>query len=123
MTVVLALLIGFQHVFIFLMESIFWGTSKINRVFRVDPKNVEVLRLWAFNQGFYNLFLSIGIFSGLWMIYQERVLEGQAIVDFAIASVLLAGIVLAYSTKRIQSGLVQFAPAVLYFILRFFVSA
>lgn len=113
-----SILIALIHVYIFSMESLLWGTEKVNKTFRVKPENIEILRLWAFNQGFYNLFLSLGIFVGAGFIYFGKSLEGRILIDFAVASVFFAGLVLAYSTGQVKSSLIQSGPAVIYFLLR-----
>jgi putative membrane protein len=58
----------------------------------------------AFNQGFYNLFLALGIAGGLGLIATGRVAEGRAIVLFACACMAAAGVVLVASNPRFLAG-------------------
>lgn len=113
-----ALFVGVLHVYIFCLESLWWGSDKSNKIFRVRLENVETLRLWAFNQGFYNLFLSLGIFAGCGLIYLGRAPQGSAVVDFAMASIFFAGLVLSFSSKKWKAGVIQSGPALVYFFLR-----
>jgi putative membrane protein len=69
-------------------------------------------RAFAFNQGFYNLFLAIAIFLGLSM-------NTQVLVDYGALSVLGAGVVLLCSGPgRARAAMIQIGPATIYFILR-----
>jgi len=59
----LILLAGLTHVYIFLLESVLWRRRGA-RTFGLPPADVEPVRPWAFNQGFYNLFLAVGAIGG-----------------------------------------------------------
>lgn len=61
-----AALPGLLHVYIWVMESLRFDDPKVHRgVFRVASADVERVRSWAFNQGWYNLFLAIGALVGV----------------------------------------------------------
>ena len=63
---VFAALAAVLHVLIFVMESVLWARPQVWRRFAVpNQSDADVLRPMAFNQGFYNLFLALGIFGGL----------------------------------------------------------
>ena len=54
------------HVFIFVMESVLWSQPKVWKRFSVaNQAEADLLKPMAFNQGFYNLFLALGIVVGL----------------------------------------------------------
>jgi len=57
------------HVVFFLFESVLFRRPKIQERFRVAPSVAEAVRPWAFNQGFYNLFLALGCFAGLLAVH------------------------------------------------------
>ena len=63
--VVLAILAGLLHVWIFVMESVLFDRPSIHARFAVRSQDVPVVRPWAYNQGFYNLFLGIGALVGV----------------------------------------------------------
>src|SRR6266566_4483126 len=60
-----AIVAGAVHVLIFAMESLWWTTPQVRARFRQSPEQAEATRLFAFNQGFYNLFLALGTFAGV----------------------------------------------------------
>ncbi len=56
---------GLVHVFIFALESLLWRGRQTWRQFGVASEaDAEVAQPWAFNQGFYNLFLALGAVVG-----------------------------------------------------------
>lgn len=55
---VLALLAGLLHVYIWWLESVSFEKAG-RKVFGVRAEDVPVVKPWAFNQGYYNLFLGI----------------------------------------------------------------
>lgn len=99
------------HVWIFLMESFLWGTPKINKAFNMTPQQAEENKTFAFNQGFYNLFLSIAIFSGIYFIYVGHESVGNTLVIYSCASMVGASLVLLKSNKKlIRAALIQGLP-------------
>lgn len=118
---VVAGLIALIHVYVFVMESLLWGRERTNRVFGMSAADARTTRGLAFNQGFYNLFLSIAIAAGFVLMRADRVLEGRILVDYAVLSVFGAGAVLLASERRLwRPALIQALPAALYFVLRAF---
>src|SRR5256885_11019388 len=63
-----ALLAGVVHVLIFCMESLWWTSPTVRARFRHTAEQAEATRLFAFNQGFYNLFLAVGTIAGLALV-------------------------------------------------------
>lgn len=58
-------LAGLVHVWIFALESLLWRSGRTWRQFGIrSESDAEVARPWAFNQGFYNLFLGLGAIVG-----------------------------------------------------------
>jgi len=58
-------LAGLVHVLIFALESLLWRSRRTWRQFGIrSAEDAEVARPWAFNQGFYNLFLAVGAIAG-----------------------------------------------------------
>jgi putative membrane protein len=94
---IFALLAALLHVAIFVMESFIFTRPAIYSRFGIkSQQDAETIRPMAYNQGFYNLFLAIGIFVGLVLISRggEGRIAGSALVAFACASMGLAAIVL-----------------------------
>lgn len=104
------------HVYIFALESLLWSRPSTQRTFGVrDARDAEALRPMAYNQGFYNLFLAIGVAVGLVLIATgSRADAGFAVALFALGSMLLAALVLVTSNRRmLRAALIQgAAPAV-----------
>jgi putative membrane protein len=95
---------GAFHVVAFLFESVLFKQPKIQKRFHVDPAGAEAVRPWAFNQGFYNLFLALGLFAGL-------ALKKEPYVIFPCACMVGAGLVLAATDKRmLRSAAIQAVP-------------
>jgi putative membrane protein len=116
----LVIIMAVIHVYVFCLESIWWGKPSTNRVFKTTDKDAQTLRQVMFNQGFYNLFLAIGLLIGfLWSTHPGAELQAQAIKDFAALSILGAGLVLWLSEpKLIRAALIQAGPAAIYWIVR-----
>ena len=53
------------HLMFFVIESILFQRKGGHKVFKIKETDHEAVKIWAFNQGFYNLFLSLGMFLGL----------------------------------------------------------
>src|SRR5258705_11838555 len=91
---VTATLAGLIHVLIFCMESLWWTTPKVRARFRQTPEGAGATRLFAFNQGFYNLFLAGGIFAGLILIYTGKPGTGMILVSWNCLFMVGAAMVL-----------------------------
>src|SRR5437762_12496837 len=99
-----ALLAGVVHVLIFCMESLWWTSPKVRARFRQLPEQAEATRLFAFNQGFYNLFLALGVFAGLVLDLAGYPVPGLTLVTWSCLSMLGAAIVLVASAPQMRRG-------------------
>ena len=105
---------GAIHLYIFLMESFLWGRQRINKVFGVSPAQAEQNRLFAFNQGFYNLFLAIAAFLGVVLVLKDQSTVGSTLMIYSSASMLGAAVVLFFSERKlIRAALIQGLPPAL----------
>lgn len=98
------------HLCIFALESVLWSRPATWRQFGVrDQRDAEVLRPMAYNQGFYNVFLALGAAVGLVLLGTGFSREGGiAIATFALASMVLAAVVLITSNpKMLRAALIQ----------------
>jgi putative membrane protein len=74
----------------------------------------------AFNQGFYNLFLAAGIAVGLVLVESGQEDAGRAIVLFACACMVGAGVVLVSSNRRfLPAAAIQAGPPLVALIAAF----
>jgi putative membrane protein len=100
-----AIVAGVLHVAFFVLESVLFDRPSVWRRFGVrSAQDAVVIQPMAFNQGFYNLFLSVGIALGLVLVATGNEVAGRAVVVFACASMVAAGAVLVTTDRR-------FAPA------------
>jgi putative membrane protein len=103
--IVAAILAGLVHVWFFVLESVQFTQPKVYARFGLhSADDAAIVRPMAFNQGFYNLFLAIGIFGGLALVAAGQVEAGRAIVLFACATMVGAGVVLLASNRRFLIG-------------------
>ena len=103
------------HGYIFLMESVWWTRPATWKRFGVaDQAAADTTRPMAYNQGFYNLFLAAGIVVGLVLVGMGEVAAGRAIVLFACACMVGAGIVLVATSRRfLTAAALQSGPPLL----------
>lgn len=101
---ILAALAGLLHVYIWVMESLRFSDPKVHHgVFRVDTADVERVRSWAFNQGWYNLFLAIGALIGVAVVQSEAAV-GMTLIVFTCGSMLGAALVLVLKDRSMASA-------------------
>lgn len=107
---VFAVVAALIHVYIFVLESVQWTKESTRKVFGVkSEQDAELMKTLAFNQGFYNLFLALGVATGLVLLYTGGAVQGGfGIVLFALSSMVLAAAVLVTSNpKALRSALIQ----------------
>ena len=79
MTVVVwifALVTAVVHITAFAWETLLFQRAGVHQgVFAIPADDVRPVRLWAFNVGFYNLFIACGLVVGVlaWMTGNEAV--------------------------------------------------
>lgn len=94
-------LAAFIHFYIFAVESLLWGRPGTNKIFRVTPEQAEQNRLFAFNQGFYNLFLGMAAAGGALLCINGSITIGFTLMTYATLSMLGAAVVLVFSESRL----------------------
>ena len=103
--VLAALVAALVHVWFFVLESVLFQRPTVSRRFGLKSADETALvRPMAFNQGFYNLFLAGGIVAGLVLVALGEPVAGRAIVLFACACMVGAGLVLAATSRRFRSA-------------------
>lgn len=118
----IALLIALLHIYIFAMESLLWTHPRTIKAFRMNAADAHTTRVFAFNQGFYNLFLSMELLAGLYLVRIQSIPNGRILIDFAALSVFGAGLVLFFSERKLRApAMAQAVPAMAYLLIRFFV--
>jgi putative membrane protein len=118
---VAAIVAALAHVAFFALESLLFSQPRIAARFGLTtPEQISAVRPMAFNQGFYNLFLAIGIVAGLVLIAGGSVAAGRAIVLFACACMIGAGLVLLATSRRfVRPASFQILPALVAIVTAF----
>ncbi len=113
-TEIFAVVAGVIHVGVFAMESLLFSHPAVQRAFLGKETMTPAVKLFAFNQGFYNLFLALGAIGGV-------IAGNKPITLFSCASIVGAGLVLLISQPRLWRGaLGQIVPAGIALIAAFF---
>ncbi|HEX3679845.1 MAG TPA: DUF1304 domain-containing protein [Galbitalea sp.] len=101
--IVAAGLAALLHIFIFAMESILWMRPKIWSRFGLRSQDdAATVRPMALNQGFYNLFLAIGVIVGSFLLPHPSLhAAGVMLILFSCASMLAAALVLLISNPKL----------------------
>ncbi|CAD6007720.1 DUF1304 domain-containing protein [Agreia sp. COWG] len=98
-SIVIAALAAVLHVYIFFMESLAWDGPAARKTFGpATSAEVEITRPFAYNQGFYNLFLAIVTIIGIVFMLVTASPVGPALVLVGTGSMLAAAIVLFASS-------------------------
>lgn len=103
---IFALIAALLHIMFFLFESVLWTRPSVWARFGIKSQaEAQVLRPMALNQGYYNLFLAIGVVVGV-------TIGNEAIVIFGLSCMLGASLVLVISNpKLLRPAVIQgFAP-------------
>jgi putative membrane protein len=103
-TQIFALVGGLVHVWAFVMESLLFRRPQIQRIFLGHAEVAPGVYLWAFNQGFYNLFVAAGAFAGVMFYHAGNPTAGRALTLYACAFMAAAGAVLAVSDRKLWRG-------------------
>jgi putative membrane protein len=103
---VFAGLAALLHVYIWVLESLVWST-KGRRVFGVSAEQAAANRQFAYNQGFYNLFLAIG--TGVGVAFAAADCHwGLPLVVFGTACMAGAALVLVTDDRtQVRGAVVQ----------------
>ncbi|MET1232235.1 MAG: DUF1304 domain-containing protein [Candidatus Limnocylindrales bacterium] len=114
----LALVAALLHVGFFYLESIAFSRPRTWARFGLASQaDADVVRPMAINQGFYNLFLALGVVGGLVLTdfaTGGAVSAGVGITKFALACMVLAGAVLLATGRRFRrAALIQAVPPAL----------
>jgi putative membrane protein len=102
---VFALIAAAAHIGAFVMESLLFQRPAVQRLLLRHASDSAAVRLWAFNQGFYNLFVAVGAVVGviLWATGEET--PGRTLVIYTCAFMVLAGVVLFVSDRALWRGM------------------
>lgn len=98
------LLSGLIHVLFFVIESYLFQQPNGAKYFKVSKEDHQAAKVWALNQGFYNLFFAFGMFYGLVLAFQNQMLVSVVLCSFCALSMIGAGVVLWFSAPQLRRG-------------------
>ena len=95
------------HVYIFYLESIAWSKPATWKTFGLKSQTeADTVKPMAYNQGYYNGFLAIGVIIGLVLLTTDMAQAGYALAIFAGSSMVLAATVLITSSPKLARAAV-----------------
>jgi putative membrane protein len=113
-TQVAAVFMGVTLLVVFVLESFLYRRRELHPLFLIEPGEEAVVRLWVVNQGFYNLCFGVAALAGVVIARAGYDEVGTALVVFTSASMLLSGLVLLATERRLWANSIAQAlpPAV-----------
>jgi len=109
------------HVLFFKLESIDFMKARVLKRFGLTIEQGAVVKVWALNQGFYNLFLALGLGYSIYLLHGTHFESGKTLAQFILLSISGAGFVLLLSApKKFPAALAQAVPALTAFLLTLF---
>ena len=111
--IVAALVAAAIHAWFFVLESVqFMRPAVFRRFGLANEADARIARSFAYNQGFYNLFLTAGVVIGIAVAASGDAAGGRALVLFACGSMIAAGVVLVLHNPRFaRAAAIQVVPA------------
>ena len=100
---VLAGLAGLLHVYFFVLESVVFRTRG-RKVFGVPEADVETVAFSMYNQGFYNLFLGLGVLVGVVGSWRGWDPQGSTLVVYGCLFMIGAALVLVIARPAMARG-------------------
>jgi len=99
------------HLYFFWLEAFAWTTPRGLAAFGMSPEQAKDSRGLAFNQGFYNLFLTIITALGIVLLLADKTAVGATLFFAGTGSMAAAGLVLLVSIPALaRAALIQLAP-------------
>jgi len=117
--VIFALGAAVLHVVVFYLESFAWTSDGALKAFNMTKEEAENTQEMAFNQGFYNLFLAIEVFVGVFLMVTRNP-AGKVLVTFAVCSMEFAAILLFVTSPDKRSAAIKQAIFPLMALCNFF---
>ncbi|MCP2275464.1 putative membrane protein [Nocardia amikacinitolerans] len=105
---ILAVLSALLHGYIFVLESLRFAEPKVYAgTFHVEREDLTAVQPWAFNQGWYNLFLAIGTLIGA-LLLPTLPQAGWALLLIGCGSMIAAaGVLVANDRRFVKAALIQ----------------
>jgi len=107
-----AVVAALVHAWFFVLESLWFMRPTVWRRFGIASEaDATIVRSFAYNQGYYNLFLTAGVAIGLALVATGDPVAGRAITLFACGSMIAAGVVLVlHNPSFLRAAAIQVLP-------------
>ena len=116
---VLGITFGILLILVGILESFFFRNQRFHRLFLIKPEDTEIVRMWVFNLGFYNMIWGVGAIIGAVLLTGPEPAAGKALLLFASLGHVLLGLILVLSERRLWASAIAEAllPAVIAVLL------
>ena len=105
------------HIGYFIVESFLLQNVKNSHLLKIKPSDHQAIKVWALNQGFYNLALALQMIVGLMYVLKGEPKTAGLLVGLSGLTMIMAGLVLFFSAPLLRRGaLMQFLPPLLGFM-------
>jgi putative membrane protein len=109
---VLAVAIAVMLAVVFVMESFLYRHPKLYPMFLTKPGDLDAVRLWTVNMGWYNLTTAVALVAGVVLVQTEHVPQGEALIIFTAAQHTFMAVVLVVSQPKLWlNALMEGVPA------------
>lgn len=115
---VLAVVIGVMLTVVFVMEAFLYRHPRFYPLFLTKPDDLDAVRMWTVNMGFYNLTTAIAMFAGVVLVQTDHVPQGEALIVFTAAQHVFMAFVLVASQRKLWfNSLLEGVPAAFLLVL------
>jgi putative membrane protein len=115
---VLAIVIAVMLTVVFVMESILYKHPKLYPLFLTKPDDLDAVRMWTVNLGWYNLTTAAALLIGVVLAANGYESAGEALVTFTAAQHTFMAVVLVVSERRLWfNALLEGVPAAVLLVL------
>ncbi|MFI5728592.1 DUF1304 family protein [Kribbella sp. NPDC051587] len=115
---VVAVVIAVVLAVVWVMESFLYRHPRLYPLFLTKPADLDAVRLWTVNLGFYNLTTAIALLAGVVLVHNGHLDGGHALIVFTAAQHLfLSGVLLVVERRLWLNTLMEGIPALALLIL------
>ena len=115
---VLAVLIAVMLTVVFVMEAVLYRHPTLYPMFLTKPGDLDAVRMWTVNMGWYNLTTAIALVAGVVLVQTDHLAQGQALIVFTAAQHTFLAVVLVVSQPKLWlNSLLEGVPAAVLLIL------
>ena len=115
---VLACVIAFMLVVVWVMESFLYRHPRLYPLFLTKPGDFDAVRLWTVNLGFYNLTTAAALVAGVVLVQTGHEPQGEALIIFTAAQHTFLSVVLVVVQPKLWfNTLLEGVPAAILLAL------